>query len=179
VPFSGIISRLSTRFLYFYFPNLHKFNFSPAVISTERLSNSRAGSVYSFAWASHQYRARSRSVVFQSHSPEDARSVPIYHSDCVSQCCFLRKMPLSTDVGLGPDDIVLAPPRKTAQHPHFSARVYCRQTVAPISAVTGQLADTPTHGLDIWRTGQLADDTGDSACLVFVLLAASARPRVV
>jgi len=28
-------------------------------------------------------------------------------------------------------------------------------------------------------TGQLADATGDFACLVFVLLAASARPRVV
>ena len=28
-------------------------------------------------------------------------------------------------------------------------------------------------------TGQLADATGDFACLVFVVLAASARPRVV
>ena len=38
--------------------------------------------------------------------------------------------------------------------------------------VTGQLADTPTPDC------QLADATGDFACLVFVLLAASARPRV-
>jgi len=45
--------------------------------------------------------------------------------------------------------------------------------------VTGQLADTPTRGLDILRTGQLADAIGDFACLVFVLLVASARPRVV
>jgi len=40
--------------------------------------------------------------------------------------------------------------------------------------VTGQLADTPTRGmptrgLDDSRTGQLADATGDFACLVFVL----------
>jgi len=42
-----------------------------------------------------------------------------------------------------------------------------------------QLADWTTSGLDISRTGQLADATGDFACLVFVLLAASARPRVV
>ena len=61
--------------------------------------------------------------------------------------------------------------------------------------VTGQLADTPTRGLDDSRTGhladwstrgldnsragQLADVTCDFACIVFVLLAASARPRVV
>ena len=48
-----------------------------------------------------------------------------------------------------------------------------------INWVTGQLADTPTRGLDDSRTGQLADATGDFACLVFVLLAASASPRVV
>jgi len=50
-------------------------------------------------------------------------------------------------------------------------------------SVTGQLADCQladwmTRGLDISRTGQLADATGDFACLVFVLLAASAIPRV-
>ena len=64
-----------------------------------------------------------------------------------------------------------------------------------MTTVTGQLADTPTRGLDDsrtghlvdWstrgldnsRTGQVADATGDFACLVFVLLAASVRPRVV
>jgi len=52
------------------------------------------------------------------------------------------------------------------------------------STVTGQLADTPARGLptrgrDDSRTGQLADATGNFACLVFVLLAAYARPRVV
>jgi len=36
-----------------------------------------------------------------------------------------------------------------------------------------------TRGLDKSRTEQLADATSDFACLVFVLLAASARPRVV
>jgi len=61
--------------------------------------------------------------------------------------------------------------------------------------MVGQLADTPTHGLDDSRTGhladwstrgldnshtgQVADATGDFACLVFVLLAASVRPQVV
>ena len=42
-----------------------------------------------------------------------------------------------------------------------------------------QLADWTTRVLDKSRTGQLADTTGDFACLVYVLLAASARPRVV
>jgi len=44
------------------------------------------------------------------------------------------KMSLGTEVGLGPGDIVLngdpAPPQKgTQQLPHFSAHVYCGQTV--------------------------------------------------
>ena len=45
---------------------------------------------------------------------------------------------------------------------------------------TGWLADWTSRGLDISWTGQLADATGDFAfaCLVFVLLAASASPRV-
>ena len=47
----------------------------------------------------------------------------------------------------------------------------------PACLVTGQLADKPTRGLptrglDISRTGQLADATDDFACLVFVLLVA-------
>ena len=47
-----------------------------------------------------------------------------------------------------------------------------------------QLADWMTRGLDISRTGQLADATGDFVCLVFVLLAASgdrelSSPRLV
>jgi len=50
--------------------------------------------------------------------------------------------------------------------------------------VTGQLADCQladwtSRGLDKSRTGQLEDATGDFVCLVFVLLAASVRPRVV
>jgi len=42
-----------------------------------------------------------------------------------------------------------------------------------------QLVDWTTSELVNSRTGQLADATGDFACLVFVLLAASARPQVV
>jgi len=50
----------------------------------------------------------------------------------------LIKMPLGTDVCLGPSDIVLdgdpapAPPKK-GHSPHFSAYVYCGQTVAHLS----------------------------------------------
>jgi len=44
---------------------------------------------------------------------------------------------------------------------------------------TGHLADWSTRILDKLWTGQLGDATGDFACLVFVVLAASARPRVV
>jgi len=44
---------------------------------------------------------------------------------------------------------------------------------------TGHLVDLSNRVLYKSRTGQLADATGDFACLVFVLLAASARPRVV
>jgi len=48
-------------------------------------------------------------------------------------------MPLGTEVGLGPGDIVLdgdpARPQKGHSSPsQFSAHVYCGQTVAPISA---------------------------------------------
>ena len=42
-----------------------------------------------------------------------------------------------------------------------------------------QLADWTTRGQDISLTGQLPDATDDFACLVFVLLAASARLPVV
>jgi len=46
-------------------------------------------------------------------------------------------MPLGTEVGVGTGDIVLdgepAPPRKEAQKPLVSARVYCAQTVAHLS----------------------------------------------
>ena len=47
------------------------------------------------------------------------------------------RMPLDTEVGLGTGHIVLdgdpAPQRKGAQQPHFSAHVYCGQTVAHVS----------------------------------------------
>jgi len=45
-------------------------------------------------------------------------------------------MPLGTEVGLGPDDIVLdggtAPPKRDMA-PQFSAHVYCGQMVAHVS----------------------------------------------
>ena len=49
--------------------------------------------------------------------------------DC-DQTAGSIKMPLSTEVGLGPDHIVLdgdpaPPPERGTGVPHFSARVYC------------------------------------------------------
>ena len=47
------------------------------------------------------------------------------------------KMPLGTEVGLGPGDIVLdwdpAPPERGHSSLHFSADVHCGQTVAHLS----------------------------------------------
>jgi len=48
-----------------------------------------------------------------------------------------------------------------------------------VNSRSGRLADWTTRVLDKSRTGQFADATGDFACLIFVLLAASARTRVV
>ena len=45
-------------------------------------------------------------------------------------------MPLGTEVGLGPGDVVLdgdPAPLKGVQHPLFSAHFYCGQTVAHLS----------------------------------------------
>ena len=52
---------------------------------------------------------------------------------CCSPAAGWINMPLGTEVGLGPGDIVLdgdpAPPNKGhVQHPHFSAHVCCGQT---------------------------------------------------
>ena len=48
------------------------------------------------------------------------------------------KMPLGTEVGVGPGDIMLdrdpaSPHAKGHSSPHFSAYVYCGQTVAHLS----------------------------------------------
>jgi len=61
-------------------------------------------------------------------------------------------MPLGTEVGLGPGDTVLdahlTPPRRGAQKlPHFSAHVYCGQTV-PISA-TAKLLLPRLRNMDV------------------------------
>jgi len=64
----------------------------------------------------------------------------------------------------------------------FSTFKICRSAdphFTPGHSRTGHLADWSTLGLDKSRTGQLADATGNFACLVFVLLVASARPRIV
>ena len=60
---------------------------------------------------------------------------------------------------------------------YYTTRGYANSRTA--NSRTGHLVDWSTHVLDKPRTGQLADATGDFACLVFVLLAASVRPQVV
>ena len=56
------------------------------------------------------------------------------------QTAASMNMPLGTEVGLGPEDIVLdgdpAPQRMgtAAPPPHFMAHVYCGQTVAHLSS---------------------------------------------
>jgi len=64
-------------------------------------------------------------------------------------------MPLGTEVGFGPGDIVLhgdqAPPERGTAAPFFSAHVYCGQTVAHLS--TKLLLSTCVFqraGADIW-----------------------------
>jgi len=56
------------------------------------------------------------------------------------------KMPLGTEIGFGPGNIVLdgdpAPPtERCTAAPHFSAHVYCGQTVAIISETAELLFD--------------------------------------
>jgi len=55
---------------------------------------------------------------------------------CCIEMAGLIKMPLGTEVGLGPGDIVLDrdPAPAIKEHsPHFSAHVYCGQTDAHLS----------------------------------------------
>jgi len=56
-----------------------------------------------------------------------------------SQTVGWIKMPLDTEVGLGPGDIVLGgepalPQKGHSRAPHFLAHVYCAQTVADLSS---------------------------------------------
>ena len=55
---------------------------------------------------------------------------------CFGQTARLIKMPLGTEVGRGPGDIVLngdpAPPERYTA-PEFAAHLYCGQTVANLS----------------------------------------------
>jgi len=109
------------------------------------------------------------------------------------RCCFqsyLLNIP-SWDWKRGDDAVCLAELKlgfiaQSCLAPGFStlmSNLFTMRSYSPVSylldVVTGQLADETTRVLDKSRTGQLADATGDFACLVFVLLAASARLRVV
>ena len=60
-----------------------------------------------------------------------------FHSYNCGQTVRWMKMPLGKEVGLGPGHIVLDPvgsQLSTAAFPHFSAHVYCGQTVAHLSS---------------------------------------------
>ena len=70
------------------------------------------------------------------------------------------KMPLVTEVGLRPGDVLLdgepALPQKGAQYPHFSAHVvsvhvYCGETVAHLSYCAESLLHSPQRG---WNLGE-------------------------
>ena len=59
-----------------------------------------------------------------------------FHSYNCGQTVRWVKMPLGKEAGLGPGHIVLDPvgtQLSTAAFPHFSAHVYCGQTVAHLS----------------------------------------------
>jgi len=73
---------------------------------------------------------------------------PMLWDRCLSVCLSVTlvyygqtvgwiKMPLGTELGLGPDHTVLdgdpAPPPERSTHPYFSAHVYCGQTAAHLS----------------------------------------------
>jgi len=69
-------------------------------------------------------------------SPHQRGRAPQFSAHvCCGQTAGWMKMPLGTEVGLGPDDIVLdgdpAPPK--VHGPQFSAHVSCGQTVARLS----------------------------------------------
>ena len=69
--------------------------------------------------------------------PKIVYSPPNFRPTSIVATAGWNKMPLSTEVGLGPGDIVLngdpATTRKGHSSPHFSADVYCGQTVAHLS----------------------------------------------
>jgi len=78
-------------------------------------------------------------VLYGIKLPLKGAQPPFSAHVCCGQMAGGIKMSLDAEVGLGPDDIVLdgdpAPPteRGTATFPHFSAHVYCVQTVTHLS----------------------------------------------
>ena len=67
------------------------------------------------------------------------------------QTAGMIKMPLATEIGLGPGDIVLdgdpAPPQRKGHSPQFSAHVYCGQTAlcmrVPLGTEVGLSSPSP------------------------------------
>jgi len=81
------------------------------------------------------------------------------------------KMPLGTEVGLGQGDAVLdgdpAPPRKGAQQPppHFSAHVYCSQSVAHLSYCWAVV----NHNSNFRDTSTVVNATAVDVCCTYVI----------
>jgi len=95
---------------------------------------------YDASW--YRPRLRPRRVRWDSHGTqlpalEMGTAAPTFLSMCIvakRQDGSRIKMPLGKEVGLGPGDIVLdedpVPPKRGHSSPHFSADVYCGQTVS-------------------------------------------------
>ena len=97
-------------------------------------------------------------------APKGGTASPPAHVYC-GQTAGWIKMPLGTEVGLGPGDILLdgnpaPPPRKKGTVPQFSARVYCDQTAGRMKTPLGTEVDLgPCHvdGVPALRRRSTAD----------------------
>jgi len=88
-------------------------------------------------WRGGRSRPRPQYVEWGPSSPKKGHSPQfLAHVYCVQTAGWI-KIPLGTEVGLSPGDIVLdgaqLPPPKKGTRRQFSAHVYCGQTVAHLS----------------------------------------------
>ena len=123
-------------------------NFQPISILAKRLDASRCHLV----WTRGGAQPRRLCVKWGTSTPSPNRerspkfSTHVYYG----QTAGWIKMPLGTEVGLGPGDIVLdrdpAPsPAKRAQLPEFSAHVYCGQMAVCIRYGNGDRPRPTRH----------------------------------
>jgi len=86
-------------------------------------------------WYGGRPRRRPHCVRWGPTSPQKGHNPKFSAHVYCGQTAGWIKLPLGTEVGLGPGDIVLDgdPPGKGYSSHHFSAHVYCGQTVAHLS----------------------------------------------